>query len=52
MDRNRLQALQHSITMLVVRSSPVQQFGFGLGIGWYDSFNNSVHINLKIYGRD
>lgn len=35
-DRHRLRAIQHRVAMLVAHSSPVQQFGAGVGIGWYE----------------
>jgi hypothetical protein len=34
-DRNRLHGLLRSLGTIAVRSSPIQQFGMGLGIGWY-----------------
>ena len=34
-DRHRLQLVQRRVMALAIRSSPVQQFGMGFGIGWY-----------------
>ncbi|XP_003383156.1 PREDICTED: FUN14 domain-containing protein 1-like [Amphimedon queenslandica] len=37
-DRHRLQVVQRRVMALAIRSSPVQQFGMGFGIGWVSGY--------------
>ena len=34
-DQQRLQTLWQTALTYAVRSSPIQQFGIGFGVGWY-----------------
>lgn len=45
-DQNRIRAIGQSIMTLAINSSPFQQFGMGLGIGWYVYINYITHVTL------
>ena len=34
-DQSRLRVILNSLLTVAIKSSPIQQFGMGLGVGWY-----------------